>query len=272
MNSWLYCILTSLTAQDLTNGNTEYSPIADTDPIQFLQPVYCFNLLNSVYKANRKVLESLKQQKDWSAMTNQKSKGTLADLVLSAKEAEFAGPTFEALWSELQLPGRPPVLFALDGLSHINMNSDYRDPSYNIVHSHQLALVQTFVDALSGKTKFPNGGAIIAATSGNNAHHHASQELVLSQLEAGQNGKEIPQPDPYEKKYDSRVYDALKNSTVLRIESLSKPHARVLMEYWGASGLLRAAIDHDTLCRQWALGGHGIVGEMERSSLMTMKM
>lgn len=260
------------TGQDLTNGNTEYSPIPDTDPIQFAQPVYTFNLLNNIYKANQKVLESLKQEKDWSATTNQKQKGTLADLVLSAKEAEFAWPTFDALWSELQLPGRPPVLFTLDGLSHINMNSDYRDPSHNIVHSHNLTLVRTFVDAISGKTKLPNGGGVIAATSGNNAHLHASQELVLSQLEAGQNGEEVPKPQPYEKKYDERVYNALKNATVYRIESLSKPDARVLMEYWGASGLLRAAIDHDTVCRQWALGGHGIVGEMERSSLMTMKM
>lgn len=262
----------SFTGQDLTNGNTEYSPIADTDPIQFSQPVYTFNLLNNLLKANEKVLKSLKQEKDWSATTNQKKKGTLAELILSAKEADFAWPTFNALWQELQLPGRPPVLFTLDGLSHINMKSDYRDPNYNVVHAHELTLIRTFVDALSGKTKLPNGGAILAATSGNNFHRHPSQELVLSQLEAGQKGEPIPQPDPYEKHYDNRVYDALKNSTVLRIEGMSKPDARVLMEYWGASGLLRAAIDHDTVCRQWALGGHGNVGEMERSSLMTMKM
>ncbi|TFB05829.1 37S ribosomal protein S23 [Trichoderma ghanense] len=271
LNEWVVIHIPE--GQDLTNGNTEYSPVPDTEPMQFTQPVYCLKLLQNIYKANKAVLEKTPLKQDWTRLSATLKPGsTLADLALSAKESEFAWPTLSALWTELTLPGQPPVLFALDGLAHINKVSAYRDPAFNPVHAHELLLVRTFVDALSGKTKLPNGGAVIAATSENNTHKHPSQELALSQLEAGQAGKPVPQPDPYERKYDDRVYDALKNSTVMRLEGVSKDEARVLMEYWGASGMLRSVLDSRVVAEKWALGGHGIVGEMERASLMTMRV
>lgn len=240
--------------------------------MQFTQPVYCLKLIQNIYKANRAVLEKLPLKQDWSRLTSLKQGATLADLALSCKESEFAWPTLSALWTELTQPGQPPVLFALDGLAHINKVSAYRDPAFQSVHAHELTLVRMFVDALAGTTKLPNGGAVIAATSANNTHFHPSQEFVLSQLEAGQAGREVPKPNPYERKYDDRVYDALKNSTVIRLEGVSKDEARVLMEYWGASGMLRSVLDSRAVAEKWALGGHGIVGEMERASLMTMRM
>ena len=241
--------------------------------MQFAQPVYALRMLQGIYKANKSVLETLPLQKDWSRLTTHlRDNATLADLVLGAKESEHAWPTLSALWTELTQPGRPPVLLALDGLAHINKTSAYRDPSFNAVHAHDLALVRLFVDALSGKTALPNGGAVIAATSANNSHLHPSQELVLAQLEAGQAGREIPKPDPYERGYDDRVYDGLKNSRVLRLAGVSKDEGRVLMEYWGASGMLRSVLNTTTVAEKWALGGHGIVGEMERAALMTMRM
>ncbi|KAF4123891.1 small subunit ribosomal protein S29 [Geosmithia morbida] len=272
LNDWV--VINIPEGQDLTNGNTEYSPIADSgEPMQFAQPTYTLKLLTSIYNANREQLDKLRQEKDWTSTTNQKQAGgTLSELILSAKEADWAWPTFSALWTELTLPGRPPVLLTLDGLSHISKVTEYRDPSFNRVHAHDLTLVGAFVDALSGKTAMPNGGAVIAATSGNNAHRHPSQELVLSQLEAGQAGREVPLPEPYKKGYDDRVYDSLKNSTVLRLDGVTKEDARALMEYWGASGLLRARIDQRTVWEKWALGGHGLVGEMERASLLTVRV
>lgn len=240
--------------------------------MQFAQPSYCLKLIQSIYRANRAVLEKLHLEKDWSKLTNLKQGATLSDLALSAKESEYAWPTLLALWTELTLPGRPPVLFSLDGLSHINKVSEYRDPSFKEVHAHELTLVRMFVDAISGKTPLPNGGAVIAATSQNNSHHHASQELVLSQIEAGQARKKIPQPDPYERKYDERVYQALKDTWVLRLEGVTKDEARSLMEYWGASGMARGVLNSRTVSEKWTVGGHGIVGEIERATLMQMRM
>lgn len=213
----------------------------------------------------------MKLQKEWPRL-NMKQGASLADLVLSPKESDSAWPTLHALWTELTLPGRPPVLLSLDGLAHINKASEYLDLSANKVHAHDLTIVRMFVDALSGKTALPNGGAVIGTTSQSNYQRHASQELVLSQLEAGQAGKEVPKPDPYEKGYDERVYDALKNSYALRIEGISKEEARALMEYWGSSGLITSVLDSRSISEKWSVAGHGNVGEMERASLMTMRM
>ncbi|KAH7328749.1 mitochondrial ribosomal death-associated protein 3-domain-containing protein [Stachybotrys elegans] len=257
--------------QDLTNGHTEYSPIPDTEPMQFAQPVYTLKLLQNILKANQKVLASLKTEKDWSRLANVNKGDTLADLVASCKESEYAWPTLEALWTELTLPGRPPVLFTLDGLSHVNKLSEYRDPSFNQVHAHDLTLIGMFFDALSGKKALPNGGAIIAATSESNNSPHPSQNLVLAQLEAGQAGQPIPQPDAYGR-HDNRIYDGLKNSRVVRLEGVSKKEARALMEYWGASGMVKGVVDHRTVSEKWTLAGHGLVGEMERAALLTLKL
>jgi small subunit ribosomal protein S29 len=270
LNKWVVIYIPE--GQDLTNGNTEYSAVPDTEPMQFTQPVYTLKLIQSILKANKEVLSKLRVQKDWSRMTNLKSDASLADLLLSCKEGEYAWPTLTAFWAELALPGRPPVLFGLDGLAHINKISEYRDPAYKQVHAHELALVRMFLDALSGKTALPNGGAVVAATSESNTIYPVSQQLVLAQLEAGQAGKEVPKHDPYERKYDGRVYDALKNSYVLRAEGVSKDEARALMEYWAASGLARGTIDWRVVSEKWALGGHGLVGEMEKVALMTMRM
>lgn len=270
VNNWVVIHIPE--GQDLTNGNTDYSPIPNTEPIQFSQPTYSMKLLQTIMKANKAMLDQLEVQKDWSRFATLRAGATLTDLILSCKESEYAWPTLEALWTELTLPGRPPVMFALDGLAHINRMSEYRDPSYKQVHAHELTIVRTFFDALTGKTELPNGGAVIAATSDNNALYPVSQQLVLAQLEAGQAGREIPKPDPYERKYDNRVYDVLKNCYVLRVEGVSKNEGRTLMEYWGASGLWRGVVDSRTVSEKWALGGHGIVGEMERATLMTMRM
>ncbi|KAH8179956.1 mitochondrial ribosomal death-associated protein 3 domain-containing protein [Sarocladium implicatum] len=258
--------------QDLTNGNIEYSPIPDTKPVQVAQPTYSQKLLQAILNTNRPVLEKMKLEKDWPNLAHLKAGASMLDLLQSAKETDAAWPTLKAVWTELTLPGRPPVLLTLDGLSHINKISAYRDPAFNPVHAHDLTIVGMFVDALSGKTKLPNGGAIIAANSGNNFLKHPSQELVLSQLEAGQAGKEVPLPDPYEKGYDERVYDALKNCYVQRLEGVTKAEARSLMEYWGNSGMLRHVLDSRTVAEKWALAGHGNIGEMERVALMTMRL
>jgi small subunit ribosomal protein S29 len=44
------------------------------------------------------------------------------------------------------------------------------------------------------------------------------------------------------------------------------------MEYWAASGLLRAAVDEKKVVDVWSVGGNGVIGEMERTALMTMRI
>lgn len=156
---------------------------------------------------------------------------------------------------------------ALDSLSYIMGMSQYRDPDFKQIHACDLALVNHFTDYLSGTQKLPNGGAILAATSRSHAPISLSMELMIRQQSQRQNGQQVVERDPYERKYDERVEAALKGVDVLTLKGLSKVEARGLMEYWAASGVLRQRVDERTVTEKWALAGGGIVGEIQRGAL-----
>ncbi|KAJ0168820.1 37S ribosomal protein S23, mitochondrial [Colletotrichum tanaceti] len=262
-----------LNTQDLTNSNTDYSPIPNTKPLQFYQPTYCFNLLQQIVKANGPILKQHKVSKEYPELLHVPKDGTLLDIATAAKEPEFAWPAFQALWHELTTaPGGPPVFLGLDGLSHIMKISAYRDPSFNLVHSHDLTLVRLFIDALSGKTPLANGGAVIAATSRSNAPRSPSMELALAQSAAAAADLHVPTPDPYNKGYDDRVYEAVRGVETLNVSGISREEARAVMEYWAASGLMRARIDETTVVEKWTISGGGVLGELERASLLNSRM
>ncbi|TDZ12974.1 37S ribosomal protein S23 [Colletotrichum orbiculare MAFF 240422] len=271
LNNWV--VINIPEAQDLTNANTDYSPVPNTKPMQFYQPTYCFNLLQHIIKANGPILKQHKISKEYPELLHVPKDGTLFDIANSAKEPEFAWPAFQALWSELTTaPGGPPVFLGLDGLSHIMKVSAYRDPTFNLVHSHDLSLVRLFVDALSGKTPLANGGAIIAATSRNNAPRSLSLDLALAQTAAAARNEFVPTPDPYKKGYDDRVYESVRNVETFNVSGISREEARAVMEYWAASGLLRARVDATSVSEKWTIAGGGILGELERASLLNSRV
>ncbi|KAG7133702.1 37S ribosomal protein S23 like [Verticillium longisporum] len=261
----------SSAAQDLTNAHTEYSPVPQTTPVEFIQPVYCFHLLQTIIKANHDILAQYKASKNYShlQLLHLPEDPTLADLITAAKEPDYAWPVLKALWYELTaVPGRPPVLLGLDGLSHVMKVSEYRDPSFNLVHSHDLTLVRLFTDALSGKTPFANGGAVIGATSRSNAPRSPSMDLALARSFAAAAGKHVPTADPYRKDYDPRVHEVLEKVDVFHVDNVSKAEARAVMEYWAASGMLRSLVNETTVTEKWTLGGQGVIGEIERAALL----
>lgn len=150
--------------------------------------------------------------------------------------------------------------------------SEYRSPNFELVHAHDLVLVNRFVEFLSGAKKLPYGGAVISATTRSNAPRNPSMELVVGMREAalGYESK-APVKEPYGKGYDERVEKALEKVDVIQLKSVSRSEARSLMEYWAASGLLRAAVDEKTVAEKWMVGGNGNVGEMEKAALLTMR-
>ena len=244
-----------------------------------MQPTYIMKLLQNIKKANEKVLMKLTTVTTHPELPQNITPGTpLITLAGACKEADYAWATFMAFWKELTHPaaqGRPPILFSLDGLAHIMRLSEYRSPAFELIHSHDLALVRLFVDCLSGHTPLPHGGAVLASTSGNNAPKTPSLDLALAQRLAEQAGKpaaEIPKRDPYFRGYDDRVEHALRNVQVLPLRGVSKLEARALMEYWAASGMYKEVVDERAVAAKWALAGSGLVGEMERAALLTMRM
>ncbi|KAK0655699.1 mitochondrial ribosomal death-associated protein 3-domain-containing protein [Cercophora newfieldiana] len=269
-NDWV--VINIPEAQELTTACTEYAPIPDTDPVQYMQNNYCLKMIQAIRKANASVLSKITTAYSHPELPqNIPINSTLLALANAAKEPESAWVVFQALWKELMRKGaaRPPVLFTLDGLPHIMKVSDYRSPAFELIHSQDLALVRLFSDVLSGATSLPNGGAVLAATTRGNAPRSPSMDLALAQREAEQAGTELPKPEPYFKGYDLRSEEVLKTVSVMKLKGLSKVEARGLMEYWAASGIFRATVDEKAVAAKWALSA-GVVGEMERVNLLTM--
>ncbi|KAK4128932.1 mitochondrial ribosomal protein [Parathielavia appendiculata] len=285
LNNWVVIHIPE--AQELTTACTEYAPIPNTDPVQYMQPVYVLKLLQAIKRANENVLARTYTVNPHPELSQSVPPNTpLLALANAAKEPDAAWPVFQALWSELTTQGanRPPILLSVDGLAHIMKISDYRSPAFDLIHSHDLALVRLFADALGGAVQLPSGGAVIAATARNNAPRTPSMELALAQREAEQaraeaqangldpNAVEVPQKDPFFRGYDDRVEAVLRSVQVLRVRGVDKLEARALMEYWAASGMLRATVDEKTVTEKWTLAGSGVLGEMERAALLTMRI
>ncbi|KAI1098697.1 mitochondrial ribosomal protein [Jackrogersella minutella] len=269
MNNWI--VINIPEAQELTTAATEYSQIPNSD--QYAQPVHTIKFLQAIQKANLSVLSQCKVELDHIHLPVSASRGTtLAAMAVATKEPEFAWPVFQAFWKELLLPGRPPILFALDGLAHSMRVSDYRSPAFNLIHSHDLALVRIFADALGGKTKFVNGAVILGVSTKGNSLVIPSVEKALEQAAARQNGAPVPPRDPFYRKYDERVFQALDGVKVFDIRGVSKAEARSLMEYWAASGILRMRVDERNVSEKWTLAGSGILGEIEKVALYDIRM
>lgn len=244
--------------------------------MQYSQPVYALKLMHAIRKANADVLARMTTVSEHSELPQTVPAGaSLLNVINQAKEAETAWTVFQAFWYEItsNAPNRPPVLLSLDGLSHIMRVSDYRSPTFDPIHSFDLALVRLFTDALGGAVRFPAGGAVLGATTRNNSPRSPTMELALAQREAeALKAPEVPQKDPFFRGYDERIEAVLRSVDILRVGGVDRREARALLEYWAASGMLRAVIDEKTVAEKWALAGGGVLGEMERASLLTMRM
>ncbi|KAI1090653.1 mitochondrial ribosomal protein [Rostrohypoxylon terebratum] len=269
LNKWI--VINIPEAQELVTASTEYSPVHNSD--MFSQPIYTLKMFQAIYKSNAALLSQLRVELDHMHLPVTVNRGmTLAALTSITKEPEFAWPVFQSFWKELLLPGRPPILLTLDGLSHIMRISDYRSPSFELIHSHNFGLVRMFTEALGGKTRFPNGAAVLGVTSKGNSPKIPSFEKALEQAAAAHNGLPIPPRDPFYTKYDERVFDAMNGVKVFDVRGVSKTEARALMEYWAASGILRMRVDEHNVSEKYTLSGNGVLGEMERVALFDVRM
>ncbi|KAL6706870.1 hypothetical protein ACN47E_005013 [Coniothyrium glycines] len=262
-------------AQDIVNAHTEYAPLKDSQPMQYTQDTYTANLLQQIMVSNGKFLQetNLSTKPDLPIAISEKA--TLKELVaLGAANPEVSWPVFMTLWKELSIPGHPPVLLAIDGLSHIMRNSEYLSADVKPIHAHDLTLVRHFVDHLSGEKKLPNGGIVLGATSHSNA---PTSEALDFHIRVAESRQQTPnssdQWNPY-KTVDMRVMEALKDLNaessefdVIKVGGLTKDEARAIMEYYAESGMLRHQVNDSLVSEKWALAGMGNIGELERNSV-----
>lgn len=261
-------LLTMFIAQQLANACTEYAPIPDTKPTLYSQNTYTAAWLGRIGKANEAILDELQLSQAHDLPIPVQENISLKRLCeLGAIEVDHSWPIFQALWKEITAENRPPILMSLDGLQWIMQNSLYRNAEFELIHAHDLAIINHFVQYLSGAKSLPNGGAVFAATSRSHAPISRSMDLAIIQQIDRQLEEEVTERDPFEKKYDERSDKALQKVNVLWLNGLRKTEARSLMEYWAMSGVLRQRVDERTVTERWAVAGHGMVGELERGAL-----
>lgn len=265
-----------LSAQEITYAHTEYAPLADSNPLQYTQDTYTANLLRQLLKVNTSFLEKTPVVTKLDLPFELPAKATLKQLVeYGMVNTEAAWPVFTALWQELNQPGRPPILFAIDGLSHIMRHSEYLSADVKKIHSFDLTLVKLWIDHVSGKKTFANGGIVLGVTSQSNKPASPALDHFVKVAEALQSQPDnVPQWNAYAN-MDLRVADALKGLAdpkqkdldVLRLNGLSKPDARAIIEYYALSGILRHTVNEGFVAEKWSLAGMGNVGELERASV-----
>jgi small subunit ribosomal protein S29 len=266
-------------------------------------------MLAQVARANHDVLSRLRLSGKRAVPSALRDNPSLLRLaMLGGSDPEIAWPILDAFLDELTLPSsslpgddgkadaqqRPPVLFAADGIAHFMRLSHYRDPAFNLIHAHDLALVQRFVAFLTGAQPLPNGGAVLAATSMSNvpaapsfAHLMRQREGMLAAAAAAAaadptlGGRDpaaaaalaaatapyVPPPLGPFVPLDARVVDAVGSVEVMRLPGLTRRETRALLEYYAASGLLRETVDESKVSEKWTVAGGGIVGEIERAAL-----
>lgn len=265
------------TAHELTAGYTEYNPIRGTSPMVFNQKVYTASLLSAIAKANP-ILSSLRLSIPPPKLETPIPPSTsLSHLcAIGASLPDSALPIFQTLIQDLLLPSRPPILLCLDRLGYAMKESAYRDANFKPIHAHDLYLLKWFLGFLSGASPLPNGGIVLAATSGSDTPLVPALEIAIQETEKS---PQDPGPPPYPKsykpirhalaKYDSRVLDvfAKEGLEIQRLERLSKDEARALMLYWAQNGMLGRRIDEDFVAEKWAISGGGVVGELERATV-----
>lgn len=264
---------------ELTNGSTAYAPLAGTNPPQYAQKNYTASLLNQIAKANEKVLEGLKPAQELSLPVAVKDDITLLGLAqLGVREPDIAWPVFQALWKELTTRSssdkeattlaRPPLMVCVDNISHILNNSAYIDGDAKPIHAADFVLVRHFLDLLSAESaQLPNGGIVLAATSGSNAPRSPALNFAIASIEARRSGAtELPKWNPYEK-LDERSLTALSKAETFRSKGITREEARAIMEYYAQSGLMRRTVDESLVSEKWTVSGGGIIGELERATV-----
>lgn len=266
-NQWI--VLHIPEGQDLVTNQLEYLQVGSSE--MWSQPGVIGSLLRQLVGNNGHIISRLKVSKNHGFGGQQGSNYDIGQLCQATRDPEEIWNLFAAVWYELtQVPGRPPILFALDGLSHVMRVSDYRTKDFKPIHAHDLAVIRTFIDFLSGNTLPQGGGACLGVMSNSNRPKNKSVDFAVEFKEAlaqGAPSELLPQREPFLKKYDPRVDEALKTTDIITVGGVSKIEARSIMEYWAGSGMFRKPITERIITDTWCLGGHGIIGEMERVSL-----
>ena len=269
------------------SGDTAYTAVEGTNPVQYVQPGATSALLTRTVEANRQLLSSLKVSQEHPSLQMLEPGSTLEDLAkLGFTDPAVSWAVFQALWTELTATApaaglekdfkpRPPMLVTVDGLAHWMTESAYRNTEYKTIHAHDLTFVSHFLSLLKEGDSLKNGGLLLYATSSSNNPNPKGLNIALDRLKARQAGISASSPDypnpPAYSDADTRVMDLLKPAekavSPLELQTLgglTRDEARGFFEYFARSGILREVINEQWVSEKWSLSGGGIIGELEK--------
>ncbi|KAF2090611.1 hypothetical protein K490DRAFT_33737 [Saccharata proteae CBS 121410] len=259
-------------AQELTNGHTPFKPVRGSSPPEYIQQDLTAKLLSQIAAANEQVLSKLRLSTQHQLPIPVPSNTSLHRLAsLGGSDPDVAWPFFRALWAELTTRStpdhaRPPIMICIDNVSYIMNQSAYWDVNAKPVHAHDLLLVRHIVEHLSARRPLPNGGAILAATSGSNSPKSEAMDFGIKVNEARMSRTPPPEWNRH-RKIDERSLKALDGVDVTRLGGLSREEARSALEYYAKSGLLKKKVDEGLVQEKWTVAGGGIAGELERACI-----
>lgn len=270
-------VLTVLSGQEYVLNQSAYTPVpmkeGETEQM-YNQPQLAKDILTRVAHSNPQVLDKLKPAHNHSRLvTTRKQIKTLKDLALAgAENVQIASQVWDAFWAEMQEPGRPPVLVAIDGINFWMGSTKYRNPDYKIIHAHQFTLIKQFVGLVfpSDEHTLANGGIVLACTTKSNHPSTPTFDNLVRQVRARNAGMEITDPafplhEPYLKLDDPRVGDlvrSIEHTKLTELQGLSRGESKGLLEYFARSGLFREQVTDGQVAEKWSLSGGGIVGEL----------
>ncbi|KAA8893525.1 mitochondrial ribosomal death-associated protein 3-domain-containing protein [Sphaerosporella brunnea] len=230
-------------AADLVIGHTEYEH--DSASGLWAQREYTRTLLNQIANANRGVLKNLTLSKAYKLRNHDfpADFDLLHFCKVGSDDSAVSHEVFTVLLEELSQQGRLPVLFTLDSLNFMMRESEYRDPDFNIIHAHDLALPRYFIEYLNGTRKFAKG-LVIGATSAAGAPRTDALEYAL-------NGWKLP----VYSNLDERIAPSIKGAEVIKVGAMEKNEAKSLLEYCRESGLLRepTRLDEEKVAQRYTL-------------------
>lgn len=271
-------------AEDWTIGHTAYEPLSTPEGLLYIQPHATLEFLQKLITANEKLLSKLRVGLTHKLPVPVKADSTLLELAqIGTRDAALAWPVWQALLKEMQAPSkegkgleRPKMLFAVDGVNHFMRDSHYLNAEAKPIHAHHLALVNDFIGLLKGGKA--NGGMVVGAVSRSNNPNTPTFDMCLKQRANAQTPREVNKStgrkdnikfDPYVV-HDELVRQSIgKDVDVHKVSGLTKDEARSLMEYYARSGLMRAEVSNELVNSKWVVAGGGIVGELERATVMS---
>ena len=227
----------------MLNGTSDY--VHNNQLLLYQQPMFTKRWIQKFREANAAVLRKLpllqdivytniKQKRDF---TLKKGQHTVFDLV--DQNRDFGKPiatmAFQKLIAELQHHSTTvPVLVTIDNATALinEPQSKYWHPDHTPIHVKEFEIGAWLLSLILGEASFAKGGILLAESSDNRHAHTLPVGLGLEVY------------DPYYRLSECD-YDIanlmLQHGGVkpFEVANLTKAHARELLEFWGAAGVLQ---------------------------------